>query len=1049
MAFGKIGQIKSALVSGAKKKETKTETERPSSSKREIQTTRQRDKNSSVTGSGVELLDRDPKNTKSDAGASSEVVTHQRDTAAAVLGSGQSESEFDKLNNKEAKLLKSPVGGSLIDRVAVGDEHPSALNVRGLVPPTEFTPGSPEPTFPDLSNEVPKSVTEKNNERKEVFELDGEEYTKTTDVRGNTRLSYEKDGQQFYESHYTGGQTVVGMTEDTDDFRYDRTLRYDKDGKLVSDGVSSQNKPKKGDPKEFYSETVTADGTRTTEQNKKVYDDETGEYRRDSSTVNTEKSDGRTVKEHTLYDADGGYTNRETTRGKDGKIESVRSEISDSDGNVQVQTLDLTPPLDPVKFSEQTSEFAKNGDPKLLEQAILDLDDEQLHDVALSLLSFDLNEKDADKNLIDFIAAMSDVSEVGGEKVTSKLAAVVHDAIIDESFDFDSAEQHFPYVGEAFKQHIAEGGDGTLGMELIDRLLETTQSGKPEAELAHMVLRVDAGESIGLVNGVTQGLVDSAARFDKVSTKVNELNGELAVLIEQASHFIGEGEEIEKACAAFVEAHQDIYDEYNDLGGKMFTQNENLLRLGELEQMCQERGMEEYFESSSGRLDNLNKGLTERFDQALSSENGRSRMASELEKMSQGDSSFTRVFEMVINDPDITDEQKNSIYDKIYVGAAASAGEAIIQDDQARADRIFDGLAVADPSLGSEELSLLKDISSGEADLEDPEIKTRIKKTDMSEKRLERVFGPTAAVIGYANKSRGDGLFDAKTAVQYFEDIREAVGLSSTSAELLGVELPKILSGSMATKAIKMSGRLDVVLGSASAIESFVNGDYAEGGFNVASAIGTTLMLSSSNLVAGTGLALYLGAEIGKGIYHWLQPDEINQNAVNFFKNVFDGSGLDDEQVKGMLVELQKTDFNGELIWERLGKTAKELGLDPREFLYTIAKLDAKDRDRLLDRARDARPNSKEFTESDSWRLKQQIVDLHADEFGLRHLEQESVTGASLEERFDGTIFPNDRNILLAPPDNWDGLMPGHWVDLYDGPLGLDYADNINAPWLD
>ena len=104
----------------------------------------------------------------------------------------------------------------------------------------------------------------------ETFEVEGVEYTRTTEPGGNVRTSYEVDGVEYSSTTRENGSRSVFATENESDVNHSRTVEYDANGNLIEDKVQSSNGEIDPDTDEFHyqtrTETLTADGTRTTNE---------------------------------------------------------------------------------------------------------------------------------------------------------------------------------------------------------------------------------------------------------------------------------------------------------------------------------------------------------------------------------------------------------------------------------------------------------------------------------------------------------------------------------------------------------------------------------------------------------------------------------------------------------------------------------------------------------------------------------------------------------------------------------------------------------------
>ena len=906
MAIGKLGSKIKKTVSDARKKNSPSKSDdkqkadvkqksgvkqKPTSKSGETDSgkptgkkpaTGKADRTVATVSGGVDQLEQDPKDTKSDPGASSEVTAGQSEAAKKATGGADETSEFDRLAVAGAQAPED-------------SEEPENLE-----PPEALVPGEEIPPVPDFTGVEPSNREENPLiGTQETFEVEGVEYTRTTEPGGNVRTSYEVDGVEYSSTTRENGSRSVFATENESDVNHSRTVEYDANGNLIEDKVQSSNGEIDPDTDEFHyqtrTETLTADGTRTTNEVSEV----------------------------------------------DGKARSYTSRVEDPEGNVTNARLDTPPNLNAEQFTEQLANFAENGDPALLSTAIGGIDSEQLQQVANTAFT-----ADDGAGLYDFVQATSAASAAGGPGTTNKLAGALHDALTDESLLEGNHNNAYFALYQGFADFGAEGGDASLGVELIDRLTQTANSDGIEAVGARYALEGpgQAGGGLGVIGGVTDGLEARSRSFGDAADRVDQLNQDLGYLTLNYGAFMTE-EELAAAQEEFRETHAEEYQRYEDLSSGIVSNVDNIHRLEELRSQYGENDAYNPFARVDENLNYLDDNLLTRVRQASGTQQGREELTTELKKAGKGQDTFLQDLDQMAGDDEGDAQQLEILRGNIFDTAVSQTAGATAVGDTQSADELLAGLGISDPNIPEEAISVLSELSSGAADLNDARLQRLTDVLDMMpvSSALTSRLKNAGAILGVAGLA-ANGVDIATGNADLTTYIDTLAGTTGLGVEVFEEALSRTFSASGVQTAGRVAGGVGVLLSAVGTVQSLADGDAANAGLNLAATIGGALTLSSSAAVTGVGAVITVAAiagQIGLAQYRNVQASNHfeSQDTENFVSHALNDSGLSSSEKDAVLHELRNADSGGRLTGVLFQQAAEQAGVEPNEFLNQIVQL--------------------------------------------------------------------------------------------------------------
>lgn len=343
----RVDKNRKSKTSSRSKPKKSSETSRPSKNRKSESSKapeKSKDKSEVVKRKGVDALERDHSDTKSDPAAAREVTKRQADFSAKLTGDSDSPSSFKTLATEDADettpvVARATAGGpagSGAEAEEAGPDHlvddPTETEQRSdLQPPEGLETGAETPDFPDLTGQQPTSSKDLGNgTTRETFESEGVTYTRDTRSDGSVHTSYESEGVDYSNTSYEDGRKSYLISTDRDDGTHTRTVDYNAEGKVTNDhSFSSQAEtdPATGEIiLQSRSDTVNEAGVRTTSD--EVNRPDGGK----ATTTRTQQPDG-TFEE--VYDFEGpdSALQRTTTGQVDGPstTETVRTTTSDQD----------------------------------------------------------------------------------------------------------------------------------------------------------------------------------------------------------------------------------------------------------------------------------------------------------------------------------------------------------------------------------------------------------------------------------------------------------------------------------------------------------------------------------------------------------------------------------------------------------------------------------------------------------------------------------------------------------------------------------------------
>lgn len=851
-----------------------------------------------------QALDRDPDTTESNPAAASDQVRRSSSSARDMTDGAPRFGSADAAEHHAQVSDSDHTGDETHPFAAPASTNPNPSEDAEAEPQPDpgeaVVPGAEVPPVPDFAHATPTEPPKDNpvsGTYSETFEVDGVRYERTTDRGGQVRVSYEVNGVSYTNTTQEDGRQSTLATLSDDDGVHSRTVQHDAQGNLIDDT------------------TVTTQGET---------DPDTGDYNSSTETVRLTPDGTRTTTE---------------VDSVNGQPRSYSSEIRDPEGQTRRASLDVPENLDPEQFTEQLANFAANGDPTLLATAVSGLDREQLRGVIDSVYS-----AEDQSGFYDFLQAAQAASAVGGPGATNAFAGALHDTITDENLINTTIEgPAVETLRDAFYGFAAEGGDAALGVELIDRLLTTSDGDDITATLANEALQGHNNFGSGLVDGVVTGLYARSNGFGQAADRVDQLNQDLSYLTLNYAPFMTDAE-LAAAQDEFRQTHADEYADFEAQSAGIVANVDNIQRLDEM-MRSREDDYGSPFLQDQYDFENLNDNVLTRVRQASATRQGRAELTTELQEAGRGRPSFLQDLDGLAGDSDDDQRQlailRNNIMD---TAISSSAGAAAVGDTESSRE-VLDGLGVADPEIPTEAISLLEELSGGAADLNDLRLSRLEEVLDASsiDSAMSGKLRNAGAILGLAGLvADGVEIFSGDAnAETYIDTLANGTELGT---EVFEQALSRTFSNAGVQTAGKIAGGVGVLLSAVGAVEALSEGDFASAGLNVAAAIGGALTLSSSAAATGVGAVITVAAIAGQiGLAQYRKVEASNHfesgDTERFVSHALAGANLTEDQENAVLHELRNADSEGRLTGILFAQAAQQAGIEPSDFLTQIARL--------------------------------------------------------------------------------------------------------------
>ncbi len=166
-------------------------------------------------------------------------------------------------------------------------------------------------------------------------------------------------------------------------------------------------------------------------------------------------------------------------------------------------------------------------------------------------------------------------------------------------------------------------------------------------------------------------------------------------------------------------------------------------------------------------------------------------------------------------------------------------------------------------------------------------------------------------------------------------------------------ELAPALEGFLTREGLDTLGRAagwgSVALDAIGGVASLAQGDYAQGGFQLASATGSAALVAAAQggalglgagLLTGVGAVVTVAAAVGQWQYNRVQASNRfeNDTARDFVRHAFSGS--DNPNIDGVVNHLVNADDNGRQVGILIRQAAERLNIAPEQFLDQLGQLD-------------------------------------------------------------------------------------------------------------
>jgi hypothetical protein len=484
---------------------------------------------------------------------------------------------------------------------------------------------------------------------------------------------------------------------------------------------------------------------------------------------------------------------------------------------------------------------------------------------------------------------------------------------------------------------LAEDG---LGLNLSTALVsELGKLGKSEA----------ANE---LTDVLTEGISTARGEFQDAQNKVDELNEELAYMVQSYGGLLSE-DQLQAAVEDFKTRHADEYAALEREASEFTQVLDSVAQLSGGSGAV--AGLSE--DNRAKVLEEANKALVNVFPRLGDTEAGALALSQALEAQGRGEPTFLdQVTELTKN---LTDEQlKDLASDETEAAGFADvvsfqqgvaetmfkAATLNISLHPERAQATLDGLKQNAALFGVDaaKLQTLADdvtaLASATDAAEIERLKTKI--SDQS-KELEFLSPSTRAGQAFGAFTTVLGVIGAAGSLENWDELNLQDKISAIGGALdtgigayqtiLGVAGRASSISSLAGRASGVLGGLGVVLDGMSAVDAFRNGDYVSGAGYSATAVGGAILTAAafSNAVPVAGqIAAGVLIAVGFGLQQWAHVRESNKHEGPA-QDFLEGAGLSSKLAE----ELSNHTGNGFPAGPAIVEVAKLLNLSPEQLI--------------------------------------------------------------------------------------------------------------------
>jgi hypothetical protein len=533
-----------------------------------------------------------------------------------------------------------------------------------------------------------------------------------------------------------------------------------------------------------------------------------------------------------------------------------------------------------------------------------------------------------------------------GPEATQEIGAALAEALPEQSNlnQFDDA-----------LHDLAEQG---LGLNLSTAVVsELGELGKTEA----------ANE---LTDVLTQGLSTARTQFEEAQARVDELNQELAYLVQSNSGILSQAQ-LEAAVNDFKARHSEEYAALETEAAQFSEILDSVAQLSDAEGP----GAALSEENRAAVIEEANRALVNVFPRLGDTAAGSTAIGNALEAQGRGEPTFLdQVSELAEN---LTDEEVKALASDATEAAglddqakfAQRVGETLfkaatlhIAVDPARAQGVLDGLKANADLLGTDPArlqTLADDVTALAAATDPAEIQRLQEKIRTETEDLPFLDPSTRAGQAFRGFATVFGLIGAVGDVENWdqmnlqEQIRAVGGALETGVgayeTILGVAGRASSISPAVARAGGVLGGLTAVLDGISAVESFRNGDHVAGAGYSASAIGgailTAAALSNAVPVAGQIIGGVLVA-VGFGLQQWAHVQEANKYEGPT-QEFLEGAGLSPKLAE----ELSNHTGDGFPAGPAIAEVAEYLGIPPEQLTAHLQTLSEGELQRFVEDA--------------------------------------------------------------------------------------------------
>ncbi|HLL04149.1 MAG TPA: hypothetical protein VK539_26420 [Myxococcaceae bacterium] len=473
-----------------------------------------------------------------------------------------------------------------------------------------------------------------------------------------------------------------------------------------------------------------------------------------------------------------------------------------------------------------------------------------------------------------------------------------------------------------------------------------------------------------LTDVLTQGLSTARAQFEEAQARVDELNEELAYLVQSNSGLLSQ-EQLEAAVNDFKQRNAEAYGNLEREAAEFSQVLDSVARLSDAQGPA--AGLSE--ENRAEVLQEANRAIVNVFPRLGDTEAGATAIATALEAQGRGEPTFLdQVSEVAQN---LTDEQVKEL--------ASEGTEAAGLDDHAkleqriaetlfksatlhiavhpdRAQGVLDGLKENAGLLGTDPArlqTLADDVTALAAATDPAEIQRLQQKIQTESAELPFLDPSTRAGQAFRGFATVFGLIGAVgdaadwSTLDLTEKVRAVGGALETGVgayeTILGVAGRASSIAPAAARAAGVLGGLGAVLDGISAVEAFREGNHVGGAGYTASAVGGAILTAAafSNAVpVGGQIVAGVLVAVGFGLQQWAHVQEANKYEGPT-QEFLEGAGLSAKLAE----ELSNHSGEGFPAGPALAEVAKHLDIAPEQLIAHLETLSEDELQRLVEDA--------------------------------------------------------------------------------------------------